>query len=80
MLFNTVFNIKLLKIDQKTRIFKKPGRNLVKSGKNFEKMSGNPVIVINDPSFWSIVLFFALNQGFPKVDQVASLWTITEIF
>ena len=40
--FNTVFNLKLLKIDQKMRIFKNL-RKFWKPGKNFEKMSGNPV-------------------------------------
>ena len=42
MLFNTDFNLKLLKIDQKMCIFKNL-EEIWKSGKNFEKMSGNPV-------------------------------------
>ena len=37
MLFNTVFNLKLLKIDQKMNILKK-------LGKSFENISGNPEI------------------------------------
>ena len=42
MLFKTVFNLKLLKIDQKMLFFKTL-KKFGKPGKKLEKMNGNPV-------------------------------------
>ena len=44
MPFNIVFNLKLLKIDQ-ICVFFKTWKKFGKPGKNFEKMSGNPVSI-----------------------------------
>ena len=41
MLFNTIVNLKLLKIDQKM-LFLKTWKKFRKSGNKFEKMSDNP--------------------------------------
>ena len=42
MLYNTVFNLKLLKMDQKMCVWKTL-KKFGKPGKIFEKVSGNPV-------------------------------------
>ena len=41
ILFNTIFNFKLLKIDPKMRFFKNL-EEILKTWNNFERVSGNP--------------------------------------
>ena len=46
MLFNTVFNLKLLKIDQ-ICVFLKTWKKFKKPGENFQKYFGHPEIIIS---------------------------------